>query len=134
MNKKAVNILMENLVFILLVLVFTTALFFGITRAGSSSILYEQMYAKQIVLIIDKAKPGTELELDTFEMQRLARKNNFDGNILSINNIENEVNVRLVNGKGYSYKYFSNVDVAWNLDKEKRKLFLKIIENQKNKD
>ncbi len=126
-NKKS-DTLIENLVFILLVIVFVSIMYFTITRAGSQSVLYEQIYAKQIALIIDKAKPGMEIELDTFEMQRLSRKNNYLGNLVNINNDENKINVKLIDGKGYSYYFFNDVDVGWNHDKEKRKLFLEIIE------
>lgn len=129
MNKKAVNTLMENLVFILLVIIFISIMYFAITRAGSQSILYEQIYAKQIALLIDKSKPGMEIELDTFEMQRIARKNKFLGNLIKIDNGENKVNVKLIDGNGYNYYYFNGVDVVWDFDKEKRKLVLKIVES-----
>ena len=129
MNKKAVNVLMENLVFILLVIFFVITMYFVITRAGSQAILFEQVYAKQISLIINKAKPGIEIEMDIYDMNNIARKNKFTGNYINVDNNENRVNVRLVQGKGYDYYYFNDVDVVWNLDKEKRKLFLKIIEN-----
>lgn len=132
MNKKAVNTLLENLVFILLVIIFISIMYFAITRAGSQSILYEQIYAKQIALIIDKSKPGMEIELDTFEMQRIARKNKFLGNLIKIDNGENKVNVKLTDGNGYNYYYFNDVDVVWDFDKEKRELVLKIVDKQQN--
>ena len=128
MNKKGVDNLMENIVFILLVLVFIALMIFPITRAGSQSILFEQIYAKQIALIIDKAQPGMEIEVDIFNAYSLAKKNRFSGNIVSIDNNENKVNVKLVDGKGYNYYYFNDVDVVWNLDKEKRVISLKIVE------
>ena len=129
MNKKAVNVLMENLVFILLVIFFVITMYFVITRVGSQAILFEQVYAKQISLIINKAKPGIEIEIDIYDMNNIARKNKFNGNYINVDNNENRINVKLVQGKGYDYYYFNDVDVVWNLDKEKRKLFLKIIEN-----
>ena len=134
MNKKSVNILMENLVFILLVIFFVIAMYFVITRAGSQAILFEQVYAKQISLIINKAKPGIEIEMDIYDMNNIARKNKFTGNYINVDNNENRVNVRLVQGKGYDYYYFNDVDVVWNLDKEKRKLFLKFVEGQKENE
>ncbi|MEK6872990.1 MAG: hypothetical protein AABW90_03180 [Nanoarchaeota archaeon] len=130
MNKKATNTLLENLVFILLVIVFISIMYFAITRAGSQSILYEQIYAKQIALMIDKAKPGMEFELDTFEMQRIARKNNFLGNLVNIDNDKNKVNVKLIDGNGYNYYFFNDVNVVWNLKKDERKLILEIVNRQ----
>ena len=128
MNKKGVDNLIMNIVFILLVLVFGAIMIFSVTRAGSQSTLYEQIYAKQIALIINKAQPGMEIEVDIFNAYSLAKKNRFSGNIVSIDNNENKVNVKLVDGKGYNYYYFNDVDVVWNLDKEKRVISLKIVE------
>lgn len=131
MNKKS-DTLIENLVFILLVIIFISIMYFAITRAGSQSILYEQIYAKQIALMINKAKPGMKIELDTFEMQRIARKNNFLGNLVNINNDENKINVKLIEGKGYSYYFFNDADVSWNLKKDDRKLILEVVESTDN--
>lgn len=130
MNKKAINTLIENLVFILLVVVFISIMYLAITRAGTQSALFEQIYAKQITLLIDKSKPGTEIEMDTFDMHRIARKNKFSGDIVKIDNNENKVSVKLTDGEGYSYHYFNDVDVLWNLKENERKLILKIIERQ----
>lgn len=134
MDKKAVNILMENIVFILLIVVFVLIMYFAITRAGSQATLFEQAYAKQIALMIDKAEPGIEIEMDIYDMNDIARKNRFSGNYVSINNEENKVNVKLVEGKGYDYYYFNDVDVIWSLDKGKRNLFLKFVERQKENE
>ncbi len=131
MNKKA-DTLMENIVFILLVVVFSSVMFFAITKAGNQAAIYEQIYSKELSLIINKAKPGMEIELDIFDMYRIARKNNFDGNIINIINEENKINIKLSNGGGYNYFFLNDVDVAWNLKKDERKLILKIIERQKN--
>jgi len=127
MNKKGVSNIMENVVFILLVVAFMAIMLFALTRAGSQATLFEQVHAKQIALIINKAKPGMEVELDTFELQKIAKKNKFAGKIVDIDNKKNRVKVKLVKGKGYDYYYFSDIDVVWNLDKEKRILFLKMV-------
>ena len=128
MNKKSVNILMENTVFILLILVFVFAIGLSITRIGSNTALYEQIYAKEIVLLLNKAEPGMKVEMDLTRAFNLATKNKFQGQIVRIENNENKINVRLVNGEGYDYYFFNDLDVSWNLDKEKRKLFLTFYE------
>lgn len=134
MNKKAVNILMENIVFILLVIIFVVIMYFAITRAGSQATLFEQVYAKQIALMINKAEPGIEIEMDIYDMNEIARKNRFSGNYVFINNENNKVNVKLVEGKGYDYYYFNDVDVIWSLDKGKRNLFLKFVDGGKENE
>ena len=119
MDKKGINLLMENLVFILLVLVFISAMFFAVSRTGNQAILDEKVNANKIALIIDKAKPGMEIEIDIFDMKEIARKNKFSGNIITINNDLNNINVKLNNGNGYTVSYFNDVNVEWNLIDEK---------------
>ena len=63
LNKKA-NILTENIIFIVLNLLFITILIlFLFSKMGSAAVL-EEKYAKQIALIIDSAKPFTEISLN----------------------------------------------------------------------
>ena len=138
MKKKGESILIENIGYILLVLVFVSILFFAITRVGSQATIYEQAYAKQIALVINQVESGMEIELDIFEISELARKNDFKGQIIAIDNSENKVTVRLAEGKGYEYYFFVNNEVVWNTKQDKeclistRCLSLKIIENEVN--
>ena len=129
-NKKGESLLIQNVVYIIFALVFILGMLFAVTRAGSQAINYEQVHAKQIALIINKAKPGMEIRLGMADAYILARKNKFSGNIVTIDNNENKVNVKLVNGKGYSYYYFSDVDVVWDLDENNGFLSLKIFERR----
>ena len=123
------NLLIGNLVYLIFVLVLVIGLFFFVGRAGSQAPLFEQVYAKQIALLINKAQPGMEFELDTFDLIEIARKNGYNGEIVFIDNVNNVVNVKLRNGKGYSYEFFSNNEVIWNVP-ERGLLTLKIVENQ----
>jgi len=85
-NKKAVDNLMENLVYFLLVVIFIALLLFAVTRVGSQATIYEQTYAKQISLIINKARPGMIIEVDMFDAYNLAKRNDYGGQIVSIDN------------------------------------------------
>jgi len=124
-----VNVITGTIVFILLVLIFMVPTSLAVTRAGSRATLNEQVYSKQISTIIDKAKPGMEIKLEMFDAYALAGKNKVQGNIVSIDNNLNQVTVKLAKGNGYVSYYFNNVDVGWDLDKEKRLLILKIGES-----
>ena len=128
MNTKGVDLLNENIVFLILILIFVGALFIHVSRAGSQAALYEQVYAKKIALLIDKAKPGMDIELELFDAFRLARKNKFQGTIVTIDNALQKVNVRLYDAQGYDFYYVNDVAVAWNVDTEQRLLILKIRE------
>ena len=94
-NKKSESFLIEQLVFILLTLVFVVAIGIFIVRTGDNTAFIEQIYAKQLALIINKAEAGMESEIDITRLLNLAQKNKFNGNIITIDNNENKVNIKL---------------------------------------
>lgn len=128
MNKKALNIFIGTIVFIVLIIIFISGLIYAVARAGSQAPLYEQAYAKQIVLIINKAEPGMNIEIDLFDLYNLAEKNKYDGQLINIDNNNNKINVKLTNGNGYNYYYFNDVKISWNINSENKKLHLDIFE------
>ena len=111
-DKRGENILTENLIFIILNIVFLMILvLFLFSKMGNASVL-EEKYAKQIAMIIDSAKPEMEIYLDMDDAIKNAEKNSVDGNdIISVR--DNVVTVKLQeNSKGYSYSFFNNVEVS----------------------
>ena len=129
MNKKGVDLISENIVYIILVVVVLGGMFFAVDNVGRQVTFYENVYAKQIALMIDKAEPGMEIEYRNFRMFSLAAKNNAPKNILDIDNRRNIVTVKLSSGKGYHYEFFNDVDVAWNIIHRNNTITLKIVEN-----
>ncbi|OIO81487.1 hypothetical protein AUJ84_00925 [Candidatus Pacearchaeota archaeon CG1_02_32_132] len=109
MNKmKKGNILMENVIFIILIIVFISILFVFVTRQGSNQSVLEKQLAKQIALVIDEAEPGTQVQIrveDEF--------NKYPGGKIQVDN--NVVNVNFGSGAGYSYGYFNKVNVESNI-------------------
>jgi len=106
-NRRA-NILTENIVFIVLNLVFLTILIlFVFSKAGSAAVL-EEKYAKQIALIIDSAKPVMTIKLNMQDALD-EKENGFEGDIVAIGN--GVVTVKLREKGGYSYSYFNDVEV-----------------------
>ncbi len=109
MNKRG-NILTENIIFIVLNLVFFTILIlFLFSRMGDTAVL-EEKYAKQIALIIDSAKPGMEINLNMEDAVKKAEDENWEGKIVSIS--DNIVTVKLTDGGGYSYSFFNDVRLS----------------------
>src|SRR3989338_2434659 len=125
-NKKSESFLIEQLVFILLTLVFVVIGIF-IVRTGDNTAFIEQIYAKQLALIINKAEAGMESEIDITRLLNLAQKNKFNGNIITIDNNENKVNIKLTQGSGYEYYFFNDNNIVWNVNKEERKLILNFV-------
>ncbi len=113
---KKANILTENVIFIILNLVFLSILLlFVFSKAGGAAVL-EEKYAKQIALIIDSAKPEMKIVLDMEDALGKRDKNWDVKNIVTIDN--NIVTVKLREKGGYSYSFFNNVEVIDYFDKE----------------
>jgi len=105
------TILIENVVFIILNLAFLAILILFLLRQGNGAIVLEQSYAKNIALLIDSAKPITEMKLNMEDAMALAEKNGISReDIVEING--NIVTVKLSRDGGYSYSFFNDVDVT----------------------
>jgi hypothetical protein len=102
------NILTENIIFIILNLVFLSILIiFLFSKMGAAAVL-EEKYAKQIALILDSAEPGMAIYLNMEDAIKIAKKENRDlNNVISIQN--NVVSVQLREKGGYSYSFFNDV-------------------------
>lgn len=110
MNKKG-TLLVENVIFIILNLLFLAIVILFLVKQGSGAILLEQSYAKNIALLIDSAKPVMELRLNMDKGIELAEKNGVSiDEIVQING--NIVKVKLSEEGGYEYSFFNNVDVT----------------------
>ena len=125
-NKKG-EILTENIIFLILNLVFLSILaIFLFSRTASAAVL-EERYAKQIALALDAAEPGMIIHLEMRDALKMAEKNaiNF-GTIVTIR--ENIVTVRLRDGGGYSYSFFNNAQITARFDTESEEKYYFVIE------
>ena len=128
-DKKGAGILAGTIIFILLNLVFFAALFYFIGVKSTGAGLHEQVYAKQIALLIDGAKPGTSIEVDISKLYETAEKKNYlpEKSLVEINSATKEVTVRLTNtGKGYSFKHFNDAVIVWGEDSAAKKLNIQV--------
>jgi len=119
LNKKgAEDFFSSKVVFIVLVLIFVGIVSVFLFRVSGGVTLAEQTYAKKIALLIDQAKPGTDIELKLDEVFKLADRNEFAReSTVVIDNEKRTVTVRLAEGKGYSYGFFTDREVLWGVDK-----------------
>lgn len=111
-NKKgSSNILLENIIFLVLNLLFFSILVLFLSRQGSGIVVLEQSYAKNIALLIDSGKPVMEMKLNMEDAFDLAEKNGISrDNIVKIEG--NVVTVKLSDKGGYQYSFFNDVDAA----------------------
>ncbi len=109
--KKRGTILIENVIFIILNLLFLTILILFIAKQGGGSLVLEQSYAKQISLLIDSAKPVSIIKLNMNKAYKLAEKNGIDFNeVVKIN--RNIITIKLSEDSGYDYSFFNDVNVG----------------------
>jgi len=109
-NKKA-SILTENIIFIILNLIFLTVLIVFLLRQGSGTVVLEQSYAKQLALLIDSSQPGMLIELDMTKAIEVAANNGLEArDIIEING--NIIKVKLSTKSGYEYAFFNDVSVS----------------------
>jgi len=111
--KKRGDLLVENIMFIVLNIIFISILLLFLWKQGAGAVLFEQTYSKQISLILDSAEPsikGMEVRLNMKRAKNLAEDNEFDfSEVVSITG--NIVNVKLSEEGGYQYSFFNDVSV-----------------------
>src|SRR3989338_806815 len=118
------DLLYGVIIFLILDLIVILAAFLYAARAGTGASVKEQAYSKQIALLIDQAKPGTNLTIDISELYEMAEKNKYTGEIVKIDN--QDINVILDKGKGYSFKHFNSAVVTWGDNQEDKKLYVQV--------
>jgi len=129
MNKKGVEHLFNNIMFLILMAIFFSVMFIAVSRYGSQATVVEQAYAKKIALSIDKAKPGTIMKIDISELYDVSTKNKYKGTVVSVDNVNKNVIVHVVNGNGYSYGFFNGANIVWDLKKDSgyEELYLEVV-------
>ena len=116
------ELLVSNIVFIVLNLLFLTILILFVAQQGDGAIVLEQSYAKQIALLIDAAQPETTMVLD---MRKVVEKADEEGVADIVTKKDNVITVKSTEKSGYSYSYFNNVEVNTYFDQgDKNKLII----------
>jgi hypothetical protein len=118
MNKRG-TILVENVVFIIINLIFLSLLVIFLLKQASGTIVLEQSYSKQIAMLVDSAKPVMVIKMDMEKGRKLAENNGIDfNNAVKING--NTVQVKLSGKAGYTYAFFNDVDVSAHAEKDEK--------------
>jgi len=110
-NKRGSEMILPPTIFIILNVVFFGILLLFIVKASTGAFVYEQVYAKQVALLIDEAKSDMQILVDFEEGVKVAEKNKKKSNLIGLDKEENKVIVNLGSKGGYAYKYFSDYEV-----------------------
>ncbi len=110
-NKKGeTTLLVENIIFLVLNMLFFAILIAFIVQQSSGAALLEQTYSKKVALLVDQAKPGMIIKLNLEEGMNVAAKDKIAPTaILTVQ--DNFIKVKLADGGGQEYHFFNDVDV-----------------------
>jgi len=123
--KRKGNILTGNVIYIVIVILFMAVLFIFVGRLSSGGALLEEKTAKKVALVIDSARPQTQVFLYVGDIL----ENREDVEIKEVIDIEgNIVTVRLSEKGGYSYGFFNDVEVEEEIvELEEGRNYLKLV-------
>jgi hypothetical protein len=126
-NKKAEELVSEELIFIILNTIFFLVLVLFIVRVGSSDNSLEEQYAKKIALVLDQMKPNMEVTMDISELYALAVKNKYTGenNLLVLPIKNGKISVKASSRGGYSFYTFSSLKPKLTFDSLTKKVTIK---------
>ncbi len=130
-NKKGEGdeILYPLIIRIIAYIVFFSVISIFVYKSASGALVYEQSYAKDIALLLDKSKSGTTITYDISKGIEIGQKNGKLGqNIIDINSQEGYVDVRLSTRGGYRYYFFSNYNIEKIINEETKTLTLIVRE------
>jgi len=117
-NKRG-QILVENIIFIILNILFLSILVVFLIKQGSGAIILERAYSKEVALLTDSARPGMILHLNLEKLKEVSDKNGVPfSDILKIKN--NYVTVKLSEKGGSRYHFFNNIGVSYFPEKSKK--------------
>lgn len=118
MNKRG-TILVENIVFIILNLLFLSILVLFLLRQGNGVSVLEESHSKQIALLIDSAKPGMTIKLDMEKAKKIAEDRGVDFS-QAVKITGNIVTVKLSKDSKYEYSFFNDVLVTSSAQKDSK--------------
>jgi len=122
--------MMFSVIFIILNLVLAGAVVFFVRNSAGNAQVWEEVYAKQISSLINRASPGTTILLNVEEGAEIFAEKRFDdklenvldkpelNELVQIDNEENSVLVKVGEKGGHKAYYFSNYYVESSLQND----------------
>jgi hypothetical protein len=113
MNKRGQDLVLPIVIFLILNIAFFTLMLVFVQRVSSNAIVYEEIYAKKIGLILNRAEPGMSLQIDVTPIIKIALKNGIQTKdmqeVIKIDTEKGIVTVMARKEGGFSYPYFSKI-------------------------
>lgn len=106
------NLLTWYVAYFILLLVFFIGAIYYVMGLQDGAALWEDVYAKEIVRVIEKAQPVEEVSLDVHSLTELAlKRGKAFSEIVHFDNAGHTVTVSVGTDKGVSYSYFNDVKI-----------------------
>lgn len=110
-------LLVSDVIFLVLALLFFTILAFFIARQSSATSVLEEQSAKRIALVIDNAQPDTQIVLRVKDLIE-NKEEEFSGTMILVDDFSNIVKVQLSGESGFSYGFFNDLPINSKLEGE----------------
>ncbi|MEM4605923.1 MAG: hypothetical protein QW103_02730 [Candidatus Pacearchaeota archaeon] len=122
MKNKRADIIYPIVIFIVLNLIFMSIMLFFINKVSSEALRYEEVYAKKIGLMLNRAEKGDFFEINITDLIKNAQKNGMDYKFMQeemiiINQFESLVQIKTKKEGGFVYPFFSKIEMDENLTK-----------------
>ena len=122
MKKKRADMVYPIVIFIILNLIFMSTMLLFVKRASSDSLRYEEVYAKKIGLMLNRAESGIYYEINITDLIKNAQKNKRDFNfiekeMIKIDSSESYVLIKTKKEGGFIYPFFSKMKLDEDLTK-----------------
>ncbi len=101
---------------IILIVLFSLVLF--VSKSASSALVYEELYAKKVGLVIENGMPGLQVNVDISDLYNLWKKQGLDlgrfrGEVIVINQDTNTVTVWAGSKGNYVYPFVNENDFTY---------------------
>ncbi|MEK6928146.1 MAG: hypothetical protein AABX11_06965 [Nanoarchaeota archaeon] len=123
---------METFIFIVLNIAFFVLMLFYISNNLSEDRLVEQRLAKQIGLILDNGEANTTFFVDISEGAKVAKDNEYTGDIFFLNKSSGEIKFQLSRKSGYLFNYFSDYNITYSITDRDAQKYLFLVLGEKN--
>jgi len=112
-NKAKSNILWDNVIYLLILVLFIAMISTYIWLQMNGTGVWSQYYSKEIVKVINLASPGDEISLDVHKATEVADENRVPfEEIFTFDTTQNELCVKLSLGRKTCYSYLNEVNVT----------------------
>jgi hypothetical protein len=116
MERKASSLLMENIMYLIILIFFVSMIMGFLWTRSNSAALWEDFYAKELARTLNSGEAGDSLRINVHKGTVIAKRSGIDvqeaSNMFIFNAKDKKVCVTLSKGGGRCYPYFNNVAVT----------------------